>query len=316
VILFYKELTYEELTMDHCVFIHTNHKQIVGALVAEHALRRNSRHNDKFDVRIIEHKDYPFMQAREGQLYLRDGMKRPWLNEDLQSFTPLRFLPPELMGYQGRAVVIDPDVFAVGDVWDLLSRDMMDKTILCRARTGTKGCIDKCLATSVMLLDCAKLTHWRVEEQFNAMFEFSRDYMDWICLRTEPRNSIGLFEEEWNHFDTLTPKTKMLHTTKRRTQPWKTGLPIDHRPREKYRLFPPLRWLMKARRNVFGEYALLGRYQRHPDPAQEQLFFGLLKECVENGLVTETLLREQMLQNHVRHDALEVLARTPRLAAA
>ena len=300
--------------MDHCVFIHTNHKQIVGALVAEHALRRNSRHNDKFDVRIIEHKDYPFMQAREGQLYLRDGMKRPWLNEDLQSFTPLRFLPPELMGYQGRAVVIDPDVFAVGDVWDLLSRDMMDKTILCRARTGTKGCIDKCLATSVMLLDCAKLTHWRVEEQFNAMFEFSRDYMDWICLRTEPRNSIGLFEEEWNHFDTLTPKTKMLHTTKRRTQPWKTGLPIDHRPREKYRLFPPLRWLMKARRNVFGEYALLGRYQRHPDPAQEQLFFGLLKECVENGLVTETMIRREMVHNHVRHDAFEVLDRTPPLA--
>ena len=51
--------------MDHCVFIHTNHKQIVGALVAEHALRRNSRHNDKFDVRLIEHKDYPFLRARE-----------------------------------------------------------------------------------------------------------------------------------------------------------------------------------------------------------------------------------------------------------
>ncbi len=38
--------------MDYCVFIHTNHKQIVGALVAEHALRRNSRNNDKFDVGI------------------------------------------------------------------------------------------------------------------------------------------------------------------------------------------------------------------------------------------------------------------------
>jgi hypothetical protein len=75
--------------MDHCVFIHTNHKQIVGALVAEHALRRNSRHNDRFDVRIIRHKDYPFLRAREGQLYLRDGVKRPWLNDDLQSFTPL-----------------------------------------------------------------------------------------------------------------------------------------------------------------------------------------------------------------------------------
>jgi hypothetical protein len=302
--------------MEHCVFIHTNHKQVVGALVAEHALRRNSRHNDRFDVRIIEHKEHPFFTAREGQLYLRDGMKRPWINDDLQSFTPLRFMPPELMGYQGRAVVIDPDVFAVGDVWELLTRDMQGKAILCRARTGTKGCVDKCLATSVMLLDCAKLTHWRVEEQFNAMFEFKRDYMDWICLRTESRESIGLFENEWNDFDKLTPRTKMLHTTKRRTQPWKTGLPIDHRPREKFGMFPPLRWLMQARRALLGEYALLGRYQRHPDPAQEQLFFGLLKECLATGRVTEDMVRHEMLHNHVRHDTFEVLERTPPLAHA
>jgi hypothetical protein len=302
--------------MDHCVFIHTNHKQIVGALVAEHALRRNSRHNGAFDVRIIEHRDHPFFTAREGQLYLRDGMKRPWLNDDLQSFTPLRFMPPELMGYRGRAVVIDPDVFAVGDVWELLSRDMQGKAVMCRARTGTKGCMDKCLATSVMLLDCARLTHWRVEEQFSEMFEFKRDYMDWICLHTEPRETIGLFEETWNDFDRLTRQTKMLHTTKRRTQPWKTGLPIDHRPREKFALFPPLRWLMKARRSLLGEYALLGRYQRHPDPAQEQLFFGLLKECLATGRVTEDMIRHEMLHNHVRHDAFEVLERTPPLALA
>ena len=198
--------------MEHCVFIHTNHKQIVGALVAEHALRRNSRHNDSFDVRIIEHKDYPFLQAREGQLYLRDGMKRPWLNDDLQSFTPLRFMPPELMGYRGRAVVIDPDIFAVGDVWDLLSRDMQGKAILCRRRAGPKGLIDGCLASSVMLLDCAKLTHWRVEEQFNEMFEFKRDYQPWICLRTEPRETIGLFENEWNDFDKLTARRRCFTT--------------------------------------------------------------------------------------------------------
>jgi hypothetical protein len=29
--------------MDNCVFLQTNHKQIVGALVAEYALRRISR---------------------------------------------------------------------------------------------------------------------------------------------------------------------------------------------------------------------------------------------------------------------------------
>ena len=110
--------------MKHCVYIHTNHKQIVGAYVAEHALRRYSRNSDNFDIKLIQLKDYPFFSAREGQLYLRDGARRIWLKDDLQSFTPLRFLPPELMGYEGRSVVIDPDIFAVSDVYELLTRDM------------------------------------------------------------------------------------------------------------------------------------------------------------------------------------------------
>ena len=49
------------------------------------------------------------------------------------------------------------------------------------------------------------------------MFEFKRDYMDWICLRTEDRDTIGQFEKEWNDFDKLTPNTRMLHTTKRKS---------------------------------------------------------------------------------------------------
>jgi hypothetical protein len=300
--------------MDHCVFIQTNHKQIVGALVAEYALRRNSQNNDKFDVRIINTNDYPFFKEREGQLYLRDGVKRTWLNDDLQSFTPTRFMPPELMGYKGRAVVIDPDIFAIADIWELLSRDMQGKAIMCRPRSGTKGIIDRCLASSVMLLDCEKLPHWKVEESFNEMFEFKRDYMPWICLRMEDRDTIGLFENTWNDFDKLTPETKMLHVTRRKTQPWKAGLPIDWRPAERFRLFPPVAWAMRARRRIFGEYGLLGKYKEHPDINQTKLFFGLLKECMEKGIVTEDMLREEMKHNHVRHDAFEVLARTPDLA--
>ena len=165
-----------------------------------------------------------------------------------------------------------------------------------------------------MLLDCAKLRHWKVEEAFNEMFEFKRDYQPWVCLRLEDRDTIGLFEEEWNDFDRLTAKTRMLHVTRRRTQPWKAGLPIDWRPAERFRLFPPLAWLMRARRHLFGEYGLLGNYKEHPDQNQTRLFFGLLKECLDQGIVTEAMLREEMRQNHVRHDALQVLARTPDLA--
>jgi len=76
--------------MDYCVFIHTNHKQMAGALVAQHALKRNSPNADRFDVRLIKTEDYPWLRDFEGQMYLRDGVKRVWMNEDLQSFTPLR----------------------------------------------------------------------------------------------------------------------------------------------------------------------------------------------------------------------------------
>ncbi len=297
-----------------CVFIHTNHKQILGAKVAEHALRRFSTHNDEFDVRILHTDDHPFIAELDGQTYLRDEAPRTWLKEDLQSFTPLRFMPPEAMGYQGRAVVIDPDIFAVADVWDLLTRDMHGKAIMCRRRSGPKGAIDKCLASSVMLLDCEKLTHWRCEEQFRSMFEMKLDYHDWICLKTEDPDTIEFFEQGWNDFDKLDADTRMLHCTRRKTQPWKTGLKVDWRPAERFRLFPPIGWLMKARRKMFGEYAFLGNYKAHPDHHQQDLFFGLLKECLENGSVSEAEVREEMSQDHVRHDALDVLDQTPDIA--
>ena len=300
--------------MPNTVFIHTNDKQMVGALVAQHALRRNSKNADRFDIRIIHTADHDFLRDRDGDYYLRDGARRLWLYKDLQSFTPLRFMPPELMGYQGRAVVIDPDVFAVGDVWELLTRDMGDKAILCRRRSGSKG-RRGCLASSVMMLDCAKLTHWHCEAQFNEMFALKRDYMEWISLKLEPEGTIGLFEHAWNDFDHLTPQTKLLHNTKRKTQPWKTGLKVDYFAPEKPGGSAAIGWLYRTRRRVFGNYAFMGRFLPHPDPNQERFFFGLLRECLDEGSVTEDRVREEMRQNHVRHDAFEVLDRTPPLAA-
>ena len=293
-----------------CVFIHTNHKQVVGALVSQYSLKRNSARPETFDVRVIHTDDYPFIRVREGERFLRNGIARVWRYEDLQSFTPLRFMPPELMGYEGRAVVIDPDIFAAGDISELLARDMEGKAIFCRPRSGNKG-LSGCLATSVMLLDCAKLTHWRCEEQFNELFEFKRDYMDWICLQLEPRESIGLFEHKWNDFDRLTPETKLLHNTKRQTQPWKTGLPVDYTPADKkFKPLKPATWLKRM-----GLTSKPKTYSRHPDPNQEQFFFGLLRECLDKGVVSEDMLREEMRHNHVRHDVFEVLDKTPPLAA-
>ena len=170
-------------------------------------------------------------------------------------------------------------------------------------RKGRKGA----WASSVMLLDCAKLRHWDAEQGFREMFEFKRDYQQWISLELEDRETIGLFEDYWNDFDRLDENTRLLHNTKRVTQPWKTGLPVDFRQLS-FRWFPPKGWLKEARRRIFGDYGLAGHYQPHPDPEQERFFFGLLRECLDQGIVSESALRDEMRQNHVRHDALEVLA--------
>ncbi len=289
--------------MQHRVFIQTNEEQYLGALVAAYALKRNSRHADQFEVEILHYKDFPWLHAKEGQTFLRGTERRIWKKDDLQSFTPLRFAPPKLMNYAGRSVVIDPDCFAVGDVWELLSRDMRGKALMCRVRPPLKD-LPAYRASSVMLLENSKLTHWDAERTFNDLFEFKADYMKWVKLQYEPDETVGMLENEWNDFDHLTPATKILHTTYRRTQPWKTGLPVDFTVR------PKAKSVLKQLKNLIKPKPPKSEtYLPHPDPNQERLFFGLLAECLEKGLVTEDLVRREMSANHVRHDALELCSR-------
>ncbi len=299
--------------MKPTVFIHTNHKQLIGALVSAHSMRRNAAEPTSFEVKLIELQDHMDVFGKyEGKTYLRDGTDRVWLNEDLQSFTPLRFMPPELTGYAGRAVVVDPDVFAVQDVGELLNTDMNDKAIMCCTRgSGPR----QHPASSVMLLDCAKLRHWSIAEDFDMLFKRQREYKTWMNLGYEDSGTIGILDPGWNDFDKLSGRTKMIHNTRRKTQPWKSGLPVDFVPSENNKL-SPLAWLMLARRKLFGTYSMLGSYKDHPDKRQEELFFGMLRECVDEGSVSEAMLKEHMAQNHVRHDAFEVMAKTPPLPKA
>jgi hypothetical protein len=290
--------------MKNTVFIHTNEKQMIGALVSAHSMKRNSRSPDAFDARIIRTEDYPMYRKYHGQKYLREGRMQEWDADDLQSFTTTRFMPPKLMGYKGKSVVVDPDVFAVGDVNELFQRDMQGKAVMARGRAGHKGYADY-IATSVMLLDNAKLKHWDVEVQFPSMFESKLDYEKWMRLAEEDRSTIGLLEDQWNDFDNLDANTRMIHNTKRRTQPWKTGLPVDFTNRKGlFGILPaswtPAGWIRRRK--------IPGKYWKHPDSKQEQYFFALVREALDKGAISKELLQTHMAQQHVRADALELLA--------
>ena len=284
--------------MKPVAFIHTNAKQMLGALVAAHSFRRNSRSPEAFEVRILRAEDRPELQEK-GRTFLRGGHVRAWDRNDLQSFTPLRFAIPDEMGHQGVALVTDPDVFAVGDIAELFTRDLEGKAIWCRPRPGY-GKITDPLATSVMLLDCSNLPHWRFEEDVAALWNHRLDYLDWINLEREDLSTIGLLEPEWNDFDHLTPHTKLLHNTKRRTQPWKTGLPVDFTLRERRGLMSLVMPLVRT---------VAPNYTRHPDRRQEAYFYALLAEALDTGSVSHDQVEKEVRLGHVRPDSLELIDR-------
>ncbi|HEX3424279.1 MAG TPA: hypothetical protein VHS33_12895 [Sphingomicrobium sp.] len=283
--------------MKPTVVIHTNDKQMLGALVSAHSFRRNSHSPDSFEVRVVNSSEFPELQE-PGRSLMRGGHVRQWDGDDLQSFTPVRFAVPELLGYQGLALVTDPDVFAVGDAAELFGRDLEGKAILCTPRPGYHKITDP-LATSVMLLDCAKLRHWRFAEDLRALWDHEVDYLDWINLKLEDLETIGLLQPQWNDFDHLARETKLLHNTKRRTQPWKTGLPIDFTFKERGLLNFALPIVRKLAPN----------YTRHPDQRQEAYFYALLGEALDCGAVTNEQLKKEVRLGHVRPDSEALVER-------
>lgn len=276
------------------VFIQANARQMLGAKISALSYKKASSRPDSFDVKIMDAAKYPRLM-QEGQTILRGGHVRRWDPDDLQSFTPLRFAPPSLMKFEGRALVTDPDCFGVGDVAELFDRDMDGKAIMAVPRPGHNRRNDY-IATSVMLLDSSKLKHWNFDEEIDGLFTHRFDYIDWIELKREKPETIGFLEPEWNDFDRLTPQTKILHTTKRRTQPWKAGLPIDYTLRER----GPFDFLRRWKRT---------RYEQHPDPNQEALVYSLLADLVDRGDVSKQELVAEMAANHVRHDSMELVER-------
>lgn len=322
--------------MKPTVFIQSNKQQILGALLSKYSLKAASSHPDEFDVRIMNLEEFPTLYLREGQTYLRKGRIAVWKNCDLQSFSPLRFLPPQLMNFEGRALVVDPDVFAIDDVFELLSSDMKGKAIMCREISKQEAmdadqirplksklepvptlAADRIFATSVMLLDCKKLKHWRWDEKVNSMFDKSLDYGDWIYLRSENQDIIGELCEEWNHLDTLDDSTKLIHTTRRITQPWKTGLPIDFNTttlpiKEKSILEKVLsfgRKLIGRPQKDSNKVSHQGytTYQPHPDPNQERLIMGLIRGAIQDGIVTRDFILNEIRHKNVREDIFKVL---------
>ncbi|HXJ82308.1 MAG TPA: hypothetical protein VMS64_26950 [Candidatus Methylomirabilis sp.] len=293
------------------VVIHTSDAQLVSARVGAHSLKSRSKSPDLFDVRLLRLEGTPHLYKRHNQRFFWWGdAPSVWRRRDSLAFAPLRRMVPALLGFQGRALLLDPDIFAIGDVYELLTRDMHGKRIFCRQKSEWRDG-RQLYSSAVMLLECSRLTHWQWERDIDEIFRGTIKLGPWLSLLDEPTEHIGLLEDEWNHCDTLTEQTKLLHNTEIHTQPWKTGLPADYHDHAPRWPAPVERCRRLARRMLSADGGRPIVYRPHPDQRQERLFFSLLKECLDAGGITRRFLRQAMRRNHLRKDALTLLDGVP-----
>jgi len=287
------------------VFVHTSNLQLLPALVGIHSLRTRGNIHGTLDVRLLRLEDTVLDRRRDGQEFRANGIKT-WNHRHHYAFHFLRRRVPELMAYEGRALVVDPDVFAVDSVEPLLHADMGGKAIL--ARYMPDGFLNDrrpYYSTGVMLLDCSKLRHWRWEDEINGLFDFSRDYWDLLQLAEEDPANIGVLDEQWNSLDRMDPGTRLLHFTRVSTQPWLTKLPMQDD------IYDPT---VRVSRITATWRRLQGRprrvYKTHPDPGQERFFFDLLFDCLTKGTLPLSFVLAEIQAGRMRADGLEELKRS------
>lgn len=277
------------------VFIQANYKQLLGAKIAKFAMERTQKVKGSIPVEIMNSDEMPLFKNFFHDTYIQKGEEREYDPDDLQSFTFTRFMPPQLMNYEGTAVGIDPDIFALTDITELFETDLEGHAVgAVWRKTRYKS--------SVMLMDTAKLKHWGIEKIVEGLKNKTIDSTKLKALEGEDATKI---DPMWNVHDALPEGVKMIHTTRKLTQPWKTGLPIDFKMQKMPPIlgFFPRKWwhILTGRGDKFKHY------QPHPDKKVEQFFLELAKDAFKAGAITEAEVKESIEKGYVRKDLLDKL---------
>lgn len=277
------------------IFICTNDNQLIGAKVAKYSIIKRSSFKEK-DITILNEKEVPEMQPFFSKPYLRNKKMCIFDKNDMQSFTLLRFHIPKVMGYEGSALVIDPDIFLVREGLNQAKEFFLSSDAHICARRGLQK---NSWASSVMFISCNKLKHWSVEEMIYQMQQGKLDYDNLINLR-DGKLLIHQLDSKWNEFDEIKHNTILLHTTEKITQPWRTKLKLNSSIPPIFKIFPraPIY-------KLFGKDLTIGR--EHPSQGVSNFFFNELSECVKNGYISHEFIQSSVEKNYLRSDILSII---------
>lgn len=273
--------------MELRAFVQSNNKQLIGAKVAKYCLEKEL----KIETEILNVDELPNLNL-EYLRYKRGGKWIVYDPKDLQSFTLVRFLPPTLMNFKGFALVIDPDIFALKDLSEVLEICHSGKFSIAARRKNQS------YDSSVMIMNCQSL---QGKYSWNLILENLRngtlDYVDLMSLNL-PDIDIQELDSRFNSWDFFDSTTLFLHTTNRITQPWKTGLKIDFVRKDpgKYLGVVPKKIMLK----FLGKWP--ARYQEHPDGQIIEKFFELSRQAILGDYLALGDLDDAIRSKSIRSD--------------
>ena len=275
------------------ILIQTNDMQKIASKVSAASFIKFGFKED--DIFFLDFKKNSLIRSYVGEKYLRNGKLKIFKN-DLQSFTLLRFLGPEFLNYNGKALIIDPDVFAIKDPSNIIKQLNDETTIACSFFNGMPR-------SEVMLVNCNQIS-WNFKKILSDLFSLKVDYKDLMNLTFDKSLDIKELSKSYNSHDIINPDTVLLHTTNRITQHWKEGLNIDFERHisKKYKLKQYLRKIigLKYDKKIFAN-----TYQRHPEKNVLDKFRELFYFAKENNFIHEGDLDLSMKNNFFSKKFLE-----------
>jgi hypothetical protein len=203
------------------IFIGSGEASVLERKTLVHSLRRTSAR--ELDIRVFNGTH----DALEipGSEPMPVGMPLKIKYRNFTEFSLYRFLIPVLCGHAGRAIWLDSDMLSLADIGELFDLDLGGCAVACVPAYAAGS-----WASSVMLLDCA-LANFDLERILGmidrglfTMQQFLR--FEEPFLRHHPLR-IAALDGAWNSFDARDARTRIVHFTNLRTQPWRVpGHPL------------------------------------------------------------------------------------------
>jgi lipopolysaccharide biosynthesis glycosyltransferase len=147
------------------------------------------------------------------------------------NFGFVRFKIPQLCDFRGKAIYLDADQLVLGDIGELWNcLDGEHAVALVNSAEGNFGgkAVTKANQTSVMVLDCAKLADWKTPDIFGNVVANDKTpgpgqmrYRDFMQLSWIDQALIQPLPPEWNHFNICNDRTRLVHFSHVRSQPWR-----------------------------------------------------------------------------------------------